>query len=195
MTEEGLAFAEQVGHRIGQSITGRTLRVVSGETLRTRQTATAVAAGARRAGADVTEPRTAFALRNPDLYLGGERVDMVSSIGALAAQVPELGEQAADSPFFSGFLAASDRIGFWLTHPAPPGDDAATVAARINAWAASLSDLPAGQVTVGVTHSPVLRACGLALGADPGEPAWVSGLRVQVLPDRATRIQSLNLSH
>lgn len=185
VTPDGLAFAEAVGLRLARSGQDRML-VLSGETRRTRQTAEALAEGARRGGMKVDGPRTSFALRNPDLYVGGERVDMVSSAAALAAQVDGLAEDAASRvPFFAGFLPASDRIGWWLAQTDPPGDDAPSVARRIAKFAQSLGDLPRPGLVVGITHSPVLRACALGmLGQDPGEPGWVAGLSLQVGSDR-----------
>lgn len=192
VTAAGLAFAAEVGRRLA-TLNSEPIRVLSGKTRRTRQTAQAVADGARSAGADVTGPVVSFALRNPDLYVAGERVDMVSSAAALAAQVDGLGPQAAAKvPFFAGFLTATDRIGWWLQHANPPGDDAATVARRIKDFAASLADLSETTLTVAVTHSPVLRACAIdALGEDPGEPAWLAGLTCEIHTDRSVHLASL----
>lgn len=188
VTPAGLTTA----HRVGEAVAARhrSLHVLTGGTLRTRATAQAVADGARAAGAAVDGPREAFALRNPDLYLGGHRVDMVSSAATFAAQVPGLTEQqAAAADFVSGFLTAPDRIGWWLRHPSPPGDDAAAVRRRIDHFAVSLLDLipTLPSVTVAVTHSPVIRACALADRDDPGEPPWVGGAEIEIFADRTTR--------
>lgn len=181
--------------RKGQELAGDAarLRVLTGATLRARQTATAIAEGARSAGAVVAEPRVAFALRNPDLYVAGERVDMVSSPAALAAQVPGMSEQdAAAVPFFATFFGHRDRVGWWLQLAEVPGDDAAAIARRVVCFAASLSD-PRGDsvdLTVGVTHSPLLRAAALAhLGHDPGEPEWLTGLDIAVAADRSVVVR------
>jgi broad specificity phosphatase PhoE len=186
VTGQGLATAVESGQKLGKESTGQLL-VLSAETRRTRETARAIADGARAAGAAVRGPTVAFALRNPDLYLAGIRVDMVSSALALAEQVPGMSAAAvASASFFAGFLSARDRIGWWLHHRDPPGDDALTVLRRVGAFARSLADLGSGapRVTVGVTHSPVLRACALgALGHDPGEPDWVAGLEALIRPD------------
>jgi broad specificity phosphatase PhoE len=187
VTDRGLDRAERVGRRLAASA-GR-LRVLTGETLRARQTGAAIAAGARAAGAAVEEPRVAFALRNPDLYVAGERVDMVSSAAALAEQVPGMTvDEAAAVPFFAEFFDHPDRVGWWLRLADPPGDDAGAMARRIGHFAASLPDrtTPPAELTVGVTHSPVLRACALAqLGHDPGEPEWLTGLELSVSSDRS----------
>jgi broad specificity phosphatase PhoE len=193
VTAAGLATATALGRHLGSSGAGR-VQVLSAHTLRATQTAQAIADGARGAGAVVDGPTECFALRNPDLYLAGVRVDLVSTAAAFAEQVPGLAEEAAAaSPFFAGFLAAADRIGWWLRHPEPPGDDATCVQHRITAFARSLADLGDGApgTTVAVTHSPVIRACALPVLGDPGEPAWVAGLDIHVTPDREVRISWL----
>jgi broad specificity phosphatase PhoE len=194
VTKQGLTTAAEFGRKLGEECTGKLL-VLSAETRRTRETARAIAEGARASGAIVEGPSVAFALRNPDLYLAGVRVDMVSNAHALAVQVPGMSEEAAAGvSFFAGFLSARDRIGWWLRHRDPPGDDAQTVLRRIMAFARSLADLDsdAAQVTVGVTHSPVLRACALAvLDHDPGEPDWVAGLEALIGRDRSVQLSWL----
>lgn len=193
VTEAGLQTAVEVGRRLAGRADGA-IRVISGETRRTRDTAAAVARGARAAGAEVREEGVAFALRNPDLYLGGVRVDMVSSETAFAAQVPGLEEaDVARIEFFREWLSVPDRVGWWVTHKNPPGDDAAAVAARIRAFAASLAHRQDDSVsTVAVTHSPVLRAVAWDLtGEDPGEPAWLAGLEADISSDGDVRLRLL----
>jgi hypothetical protein len=74
-------------------------------------------------------------------------------------------------------MGHADRIGWWLTHPSPPGDDARAVVVRMRAFVASLLDLPAPRgAVIAVTHSSLVRAVGLACGdEDAGEPAHLSG--------------------
>jgi broad specificity phosphatase PhoE len=191
VTGSGLDTADQVGHRLASD--AQSIRVLAGDTVRARQTADAIAAAARHGGAAVDGPHVAFALRNPDIYVAGDRVNMVSSAAALAEQVPRFTErEAAAVPFFATFFDHPDRVGWWLRLADVPGDDAATVAARIDRFAASLPDRAADPVDllVGVTHSPVLRACALAhLGYDPGEPEWVTGLEITVAADRAITVR------
>ena len=186
ITDRGLDGAKHVGRRLAAAA-GR-IRVLTGDTLRTRQTGAAIAIGASAAGAAVDEPRVAFALRNPDIYVAGERVDLVSSAAALAEQVPGMTvDEAAAVPFFAAFFDHPDRIGWWLRLGDVPGEDAQALARRIDHFAASLPDRTAqpAELTVGVTHSPVLRACALAhLGHDPGEPDWLTGLELSVGSDR-----------
>ena len=194
VTAEGLETAVNVGRRFAAQANGGLIRVISGATRRTRDTAAAVAQGAREAGAQVQEDGVAFALRNPDLYLAGSRVDMVSSEAAFAAQVPGLSEaDIARIDFYREWLQAPDRVGWWVRHQNPPGDDAAAVARRINVFAASLADRDDNTVfTVAVTHSPVLRAVAQEfLGEEPGEPQWLAGLDVEVAEDRTVRIKLL----
>ena len=190
VTDRGLDTADNLGRRL--AATADRIRVLTGETLRTRQTGAAIATGASAAGAAVEEPRVAFALRNPDLYVAGERVDMVSSAAALAEQVPGMTvDEAAAVPFFAEFFDHSDRIGWWLRLADVPGDDAQAVARRIGHFAASLPDRTSrpAALTVGVTHSPVLRACAQAhLGHDPGEPEWLTGLELSVSSDRSVAV-------
>lgn len=193
VTDAGLRTAEDVGRRLAGRADGA-IRVISGETRRTRDTAAAVARGAREAGAEVIEDGVAFALRNPDLYLAGVRVDMVSSEAAFAAQVPGFTEtDVAKAAFFAEWLTVPDRVGWWVRHPTPPGDDAAAVATRIRSFAASLADRQDDTAfTVAVTHSPVLRACGLDVaGGDIGEPAWLAGLEAEIDADRSVRLRLL----
>jgi broad specificity phosphatase PhoE len=193
VTEEGLQTAVEVGRRLAGRADGA-IRVISGETRRTRDTAAAVAQGAREAGAEVLEDGVAFALRNPDLYLAGVRVDMVSTEAAFAAQIPGFTEaDVAKVDFFAQWLTVPDRVGWWVRHTSPPGDDAAAVAARIRTFAGSLADRDdATAFTVGITHSPVLRACALEVaGTDIGEPNWLAGVEAEISADRSVRLQLL----
>jgi broad specificity phosphatase PhoE len=171
---------------VGQEV-GRTVLILSGETRRAIDTAAHMAKGLTNAGGTVLGPRVAFALRNPDLYVAGTRVNMVSSAEALAEQVEGLTPEAVASlDFFPDFFASPDRIGWWLSHDSPPGENAAALTARVQAFISSLTDPIPGdpQAVVAVTHSPLLRAVGLdLLGQDIGEPSWVSGLLIEVDPD------------
>jgi broad specificity phosphatase PhoE len=182
ITAAGRDQAVEAGRRLA-AVTPGSVRLLAGSTRRAQETAAGVRDGLGAAGSPVSGPDIAFALRNPDLYLAGARVEMVSSAEAFAAQVPWL--EPADvlaSPFFAGFLTAPDRIEFWLRSQRPPGDDAAGVATRIVAFARSLADRGTGADTVvAVTHSPVLRAVAVGLGLeDPGEPAYLTGYAVSV---------------
>ena len=194
ITEAAERQAYEAGHRFGSTEPGP-IRVLSGETRRAKDTAVHLSRGIVEAGGDVIGPDVAFALRNPDLYVAGTRVNMVSSAEALADQVPGLAaESVAAIDFFPSFFASPDRIGWWLRHDSPPGEDAASLAARFRSFAASLVDpVPdSPEVVVAVTHSPLLRAVGLdLLGHDIGEPPWVSGLLVTVAEDRSLTAEIL----
>lgn len=177
VTQEGLAHAARTGKALGERF-GHDISMLYGGTLRTRQTAEAIIEGiGLPAGSSGLQD--AFALRNPDLYVAGVRVNMVSSASTLAEQVPGMTEQdAAAHEWFASFFTAPDRIGWWLEQANPPGDNATDVARRITRFAISLADEGpnVGRVVVGVTHSPVLRAVLAAgTGSDPGEPAYVTG--------------------
>ena len=152
-------------------------------THRSRQTADALRS-AIAPDAPGVEP--AWGLRNPDLYLAGSRVEMMSTAEAIAGQLshPKLTpEEVLSHPFFHGFLTAEDRIGYWLTHEDPPGESAALVGRRVLQFARSfVIGEGSGLVVACVTHSPVLRALvvnGLGL-PDPGEPGWVEAVNVEV---------------
>jgi len=151
-------------------------------TSRSRQTAEALRAAI---APDTPEVTAAWGLRNPDLYLAGNRIEMMSTAEAIAAQTqaPEVSAEIVGShPFFRGFLSTRDRIGYWLTHQAPPGETAAAVGRRVIQFAESYRWAEQGEfVVVCVTHSPVLRALiveGLGL-TDPGEPGWVESVTLQ----------------
>jgi broad specificity phosphatase PhoE len=192
LSAEGRAQAEDAGRRLAARGLGR-VRLLSGSTQRTRETADLVRAGllAANPATAVSGPEVAFALRNPDLYLAGVRVDMVSSPEAFAEQVPGLSaDDVLAVPFFAGWFSAPDRIEWWLRHPSPPGDDAAGVAARLAAFAATLGN-PGSAVpdtVVAVTHSPLLRAVAVTFtGVDPGEPQHLTGFGLEVGPEGAVR--------
>lgn len=183
ITESAERRAHAVGEWFGEHEESP-IRLLAGETTRAVDTATQLAHGVKDAGGQVDGPQVAFALRNPDLYVNGVRVNMVSSAETLAAQVDGLtADDVASLDFFPDFFASPDRIGWWLTHETPPGETAAQVATRMRQFTASLSDATEvyADVVVAVTHSPLLRAVGLDhLGRDIGEPPWITGLLLTV---------------
>ncbi|MEM9348989.1 MAG: hypothetical protein AAGA47_01915 [Pseudomonadota bacterium] len=161
------------------------------QTNRSRQTAEAL-----RAAIDPEAPevKPAFALRNPDIFIAGSRVEMGSTPEFFASQCEHLAmtpDAVMAHPFYKGFLEAPDRIEFWVYHKSPPGEDAAAVARRILHFARSFRAAPevaAGErdlVVACVTHSPVMRAIltqGLGI-PDPGEPGWVEEIVITVEND------------
>lgn len=134
------------------------------------------------AQAGLLVPREEWAIRNPDLFLAGRRVEMMSTPEAVAAQIPEAGLAPAvvdGHPFFHHFFRSPDRIGYWLGHPDPPGEDPVAVARRVVAFGESLLYVapPRPRRYVCVTHSPVLRAVLIRFfHHDPGEPEWAEAL-------------------
>jgi broad specificity phosphatase PhoE len=183
ITRDGERQAYEMGQAFRMREAGP-VRILSGETRRAVDTASHLARGLVDAGGRVVGPEVAFALRNPDLYLAGVRVNMVSSTDAFASQVGGVAAaDVADLGFFTEFIESPDRIGWWLTDATPPGEDAAAIATRVRSFAVSLADpVPArSEAVIAVTHSPLIRAAGLdLLGRDIGEPPWVSGLLISV---------------
>ena len=202
LTEDGREQAEAVGRQLGKEVShdksgthdksgcyGEDIFFLYAPTRRTRETAVAIRRGmeAELGDADVQwgqrwhlfAPAEHWALRNPDLYVGGNRVEMVSSAQAMAEQTASYGidaERLLKIPFLRGFWEASDRIGYWVNHPDPPGEDADAVARRVLTFATSLLDLPGVQPRryICVTHSPIMRAFirRYLTGQDPGEPGY-----------------------
>ena len=205
LTRVGRAQAESAGRLIAR-LGALRVRLLVSPTLRAQQTGLNMLHGltSAQASVEVTGPTVDSALRNPDLYLAGHRVDMVSSAAAFAEQVPRATEaQVTSIAFYSGFLTSADRIGYWLNHADPPGDNAATVAARIREFAARLArDQGAraspgrdggADLVVGISQSPVLRAAGSQFaGTDPGEPDYLSGYRIRIRGDGTLALQSVN---
>ena len=195
LTREGRGQAEQAGRRLAQH-RGARVWIVVGPTLRAQQTGLILLHGLTGADSsrEVTGPAATAALRNPDLYLAGHRVDMVSTATVFADQMPCVTEaQVTGIAFYQDFLTSADRIGCWLHHANPPGDNAATVASRIRQFAASLRHVDGADLVVGITQSPVLRAVGsYYAGTDPGEPSYLHGYRVRVGSDGALALSSVD---
>jgi broad specificity phosphatase PhoE len=170
LTDEGLVQARKRGRVLADELTpGEIVHFMHAPTLRTRQTAQEVRASMEDAlgsdsGVELLEVGEQWAIRNPDLFVAGQRVEMVSSVEALAEQLsapPVDPEMLSDHPFFGAFWASSDRIGYWVEHPDPPGEDTVAVARRQMAFATSLLDAPGDAPAryVLTTHSPVHRRC------------------------------------
>lgn len=189
LTAHGKRQAEEAGRRLAERPLGRCL-VLTSALARARESGLEVlrGLGSVAGGPAVTGRHTTWGLRNPDLYLASQRVEMVSSAEDFAAQVPGLDARVVfDTPFYAGFLAAADRIGFWLRHADPPGEAAAAVGERMAHFVSSLAQCgTAADTVICVTHSPILRAMALRLlGADPGEPEHLEGLALDVATDGA----------
>ncbi|MBX5457714.1 MAG: histidine phosphatase family protein [Thermogemmatispora sp.] len=146
----------------------------------------------------IHEPRRNDALRTPDLYLAGTRVEMVSSAAALVEQLPSWcglsAEDVARHPFWQGFWSTPDRIGYWVRLADPPGENSLCAARRLWTFARSLADGPHRQPRryLCVSHSPLLRAFlrhYLFDGVDPGEPEYGEAIDIEAQPDGALQIR------
>jgi broad specificity phosphatase PhoE len=201
LTEEGLAQARERGRALAGDISrGEVIHFMHAPTLRTRQTVEEVRVSMEEAlgsdsGVELREVSEQWAIRNPDIFVAGQRVEMVSSVEALAEQLsapPVDPETLANHPFFSAFLASSDRIGYWVEHPDPPGEDSVAVARRQITFATSLLDKQEDRPLryVLATHSPVLRAILLCyLGEDPGEPGHLETIDLSLSSGTAPEIR------
>ena len=190
VTDDGLFQAEAVGRQLAEEVSpDEDIFFLYAPTRRTRETAVAIRNGMEvglgNAYAQREQQRHLFAptehraLRSPDLYVGGNRVEMVSSAQAMAEQTASYGidaERLLEIPFLRGFWEVHDRIGYWVNHPDPPGEDADAAARRVLTFATSLLDLPQVRPRryICVTHSPIMRAFlrRYLLGEDPGEPGY-----------------------
>jgi broad specificity phosphatase PhoE len=172
---------------------GEIVHFMHAPTLRTRQTVEEIRASMGEAlgpggDANLLEVSEQWAIRNPDLYVAGQRVEMVSSAEALAEQLsaPPVGPEAlSEHPFFREFWASPDRIGYWVEHPDPPGEDTVAVARRQMTFAMSLPERLENKPSRFIlsTHSPVLRAILLCYtGEDPGEPGYLEPIDL-ILPE------------
>jgi broad specificity phosphatase PhoE len=198
LTDEGLREAEAFGQRLStELVSGEIVSFLYAPTRRARETAEAIYntlrtnfehADSRRT--QLLAPVEHWALRNPDIYVAGSRIELVSTPEAVAEQLPANSlspQELARLPFLHGFWGHPDRIGYWVNHPNPPGEDADTVARRLFTFAASLLDLPCGQPRryICVTHSPVMRAFlrRYLAGHDLGEPGYLEAVDLHFAPD------------
>ena len=176
---------------------GARVEFLHAPTVRTVQTAEALRRGVRSGlgtGRDVQlgAPRVEQAIRNPDLYVAGYRVEMVSALDAVAAQLPDdalTHDELERHPFFSRFLTAPDRVGLWVADDDPPGECGDDVARRFSAWARSMLDTTRqyAHCFVCVTHSGPLRAIlrRYVLDRDAGEPEYVEPVELTFGSDGA----------
>ncbi|GAC1654917.1 MAG: hypothetical protein NVS4B3_19320 [Gemmatimonadaceae bacterium] len=196
VTVEGLAEARQAGRTLARLLgEANTIAFLHAPTRRTAQTATALRGGIAEAKSDrlpartLTEPEVSEGLRNPDVWIAGRRIEIVSSAEALADQLPGGPglHELRKHPFMAGFWGRHDRLSYWIEHEDPPGESADEVARRIATFARSLADSAAEsqRAFVCVTHSGPMRAIvrRYLLGSDPGEPEWVEAIHLTVHPD------------
>src|SRR5579875_3857253 len=119
LTDEGWREAEAAGVRLSRLLVpGEIVSILYAPTRRTRETALALQRAIATAAASIPqfsllEPVMHMALRNPDLYVAGQRVEMVSSAEALAEQLPTVGlthEQLARLPFWPTFWNHTGKL-------------------------------------------------------------------------------------
>lgn len=194
LTERGVEQSAAAGRWFARA--GHTFAsLLTSPTLRTLQTAAHFADGYGEAATSGIQPQESAALRNPDIYLGGHLVNLVSSPAAFVEQVPTLSESdVVQVPFFNSFLTHPDRVGYWVGHSHPPGDTALAVGRRIEVAVRSLADVPgwSGRTILGITHSPVLRAIAVTfLGADPGEPEHLHGYSLALESDGSLTVAAI----
>jgi broad specificity phosphatase PhoE len=196
LTDRGMRDAEAAGERLAEMLEPETeVALRHAPTRRTLQTLEALRRGAHRAlgpGSSVRfgEPQVEPAIRNPDLYVAGTRVEMVSSVDALVAQLPEgalTPDDVASNRFFSRFWSEPDRVRVWLDDEDPPGERSSDVARRLFTFARSLTNGAATRARryVLVTHSGPLRAVlrEFVLSEDPGEPEYAEAVHVTIAAD------------
>ena len=170
---------------------GEVVHFLTTGTERSRQTATRLVQQIEQnvgRFAQVVPPRDEWGIRNPDLFLAGRRVELVSTAEAMADQLVDGRVSAEDVDrvqFYNTFFRSVDRIGYWLHHQNPPGEDMAAVARRVIGFCESLADVEgeSRRRYVCVTHSPIMRAVLLQhlLREDPGEPDWVESIDIELV--------------
>jgi broad specificity phosphatase PhoE len=192
VTPSGLEHAKEQGKLMGEKLLeGEHVYFYHTITKRTKQTAEMIRAGIMETvqargfrHIQLYEPCVEDAIRNPDIYLGGLRVELVSSLDALLEQTTGKIKYEKDYlktiPFWPQFIEARDRIGYWLHLQDPPGENAHAVARRVMTFATSLTLIPGDQPRryIFATHSPVLRAflINYLLDDDPGEPEYCESI-------------------
>ncbi|MDQ3912603.1 MAG: histidine phosphatase family protein, partial [Actinomycetota bacterium] len=201
LTDEGVDQARQRGRLLAEDLSpGEIVYFMHAPTLRTRQTVEEIRSSMDEAlghigDVDLREVSEQWAIRNPDLYVAGQRVEMVSSADALAEQLsgpPVDSESVSEHPFFRAFWASPDRIGYWVEHPDPPGEDTVAVARRQMTFAMSLPERPENKPIRYIlsTHSPVLRAILLCYtGEDPGEPGYLEPIDLILSGNRSSELR------
>lgn len=192
LTELGVAQATNAGSWFAETNI-EVAAVLSGETIRARDTAKYFVEAFRVGGGQVDDAEVSFALRNPDLYLGGHRINMGEGAEALAAQSPSIEPSAVgDIEWYRDLMTAPDRVGFWLEHANPPGDTARSTGERIDTFVRSVAHVPKwqGQTIVAMTHSPVLRAVRFNHWGDfSKEPPFLHGYAMSIGPDGGLNLE------
>src|SRR6266699_3862130 len=166
LIDEGLRQAEAFGQRLNEELViEEVVSFLYAPTRRARETTETIYNALRITSGYADSRQTQLlapvehcALRNPDIYVAGSRIELVSTPEAVAEQLPETGLSPQELARLS-FLH-----GFW-------GDP----------------DLPRRQPGryICVTHSPVLRAFlrRYLVGHDPGEPDYLEAVDLHFAPD------------
>lgn len=201
LTDEGRKQSEAFAQRLSTELTeGERVSFLYAPTRRTRETAEIIYSTLRTMleqadSRQLLAPVEHWAVRNPDIYVAGSRIELVSTPEAVVEQLPEASlsaQELANLPFLHGFWSAPDRIGYWVKHPNPPGEDANTVARRLLTFAVSLLDVQSQQPRryICVTHSPVMRAFlrRYLTGRDIGEPEHLESVDLHFAADRTLTI-------
>ena len=185
----GSLHAERVGKAHRRSRSSGPSAVLYGGTRRTRETAEAIVRGIGDP-ARIDGPLDSFALRNPDMYVAGTRVNMVSSPETLAEQVPGHDDRAGrgqpvvertSSPHPTGSAGGCGqerptgrdrRRPDRPHHPASPAASPTPVRSR---GRARRRRHPLAAAALGAPRA--------APASDPGEPGYVTGADVRVSAD------------
>ncbi|HTD20777.1 MAG TPA: histidine phosphatase family protein, partial [Ktedonobacteraceae bacterium] len=96
LTDEGRQEVERAGQQFSRKfIPGEVVSLLHAPTRRTRETALVLHSSMARVVGEVPDPKIALlapaehtAIRNPDIYVAGARVELVSTAQALAEQIP-----------------------------------------------------------------------------------------------------------
>ncbi|SRR5436190_5885304 len=204
LTDEGRRQVEDAGRQFSRKLLpGEVVSLLHAPTRRTRETTLILYSSmvetldyVKQPEVYLSPPMEHWAIRNPDIYIAGTRIELVSTAEAVVEQLPPSSlnqEQVAQLRFLRGYWADPDPIGYWVSHPHPPGEDADTVARRLLTFALSLLDVPRAQPRryICVTHSPTMRAFlrRYLLGHDPGEPGYLESVDIEFEDDGSYTIQ------
>src|SRR5216684_1757715 len=122
VTEHGKRQIEIAGQQFASTlISGETVALLHAPTRRTQETAfilhesmAKLCDDMQRSQVRLLEPVEHWAIRNPDIYIAGTRIELVSSAEALDEQVAPSGnrlEEMAQVTFLRGFLSTPERMG------------------------------------------------------------------------------------
>ena len=148
------------------------------------QTAEAIRRGMRASAASLEPPRVEHAIRNPDLYVAGHRVEMVSSSAALAAQLPDqvAVRRRARTPSVLRRVLGGRRIASapGSTTPIRPASAPRTspVASSPSPAASRIAAAADGLRVRHALRSDASHPAPYVLDHDPGEPEYVEPIEL-----------------